>query len=155
MLKEKLAVRLGADLAASPERAYDVFVSEPTRWWPAEHTVNTSPIKTVVIEPKVGGRWYEEGEDGSQKEWGKVLALEPGKRVLLDWQMDGAYAFSPDFHTEVEARFTAAGGGCRVEFEHRGLEAYGDGAAQMREMLGSPGGWPLEVAGLVKACAAG
>jgi hypothetical protein len=156
MLKEKLAVRLSSDLATSAERAYRIFVSEPTSWWPAAHSVNSTPIKAVIIEPKAGGRWYEEGEDGSEKDWGKVVVLEPSTCVMLAWQLDGAYAFDPNFRTEVEARFTPTGpNSCRVEFEHRGLEAYGAAAEQMQEMLASPNGWLLEVSGLAKACTAG
>jgi hypothetical protein len=31
---------------------------------------------TAVIEPGIGGRWYEHGEDGSMCQWGGVLAWD-------------------------------------------------------------------------------
>jgi hypothetical protein len=82
--------------------------------------------------------------------WSRRPALRsPGSSTLPT-------TFDPNFRTEVEARFTPTGpNSCRVEFEHRGLEAYGAAAEQMQEMLASPNGWLLEVSGLAKACTAG
>jgi hypothetical protein len=55
-----------------------------------------------------------------------------------------------DCVTEVEVTFVPEGPSrTRVEVEHRGLDAYGDQAADMREQFDSPGGWP----GLLEAFA--
>ena len=44
--------------------------------------------------------------------------------------------------TKVEVTFTPEGPDrTRVELEHRGLDAYGDKAQQMRDMFDSPGAW--------------
>ena len=45
-----------------------------------EHHIGKAALKDCVIEPKVNGRWYELGEDG---EWGKVLAWDPPRRLVL------------------------------------------------------------------------
>ena len=58
-------VRKSINVAAAPDRAFHVFTEGMSRWWIKSHSINKSPIKEIVIEPRVGGRWYERGEDGS------------------------------------------------------------------------------------------
>jgi uncharacterized protein YndB with AHSA1/START domain len=134
-------VRKSVALKAAPERAFAVFTANMGRWWLRTHTINASPMKDVVIEPRVGGRWYELGEDGSQCEWGKVLAWEPPRRVLLAWQINGEWKYDAALVTEVEVTFISDSGGTRVELEHRHLERIGAAAEAVRQAIDSPGGW--------------
>lgn len=132
------------EVRATPERAFEVFTSGMSRWWSPTHSIGSSPLSKVVVEPEEGGRWYEVGTDGGECSWGRVLVWEPPTRLVLAWQITADWRFDPDLHTEVEVRFTATGDGAtRVDLEHRGLDAYGEGAAQIREVFESPGGWPL------------
>ena len=131
-------------VAATPARAFEVFSTGIGRWWIATHSIlaSKSPQASVTIEPRVGGRWYERGEDGSQCDWGRVLAWEPPRRLLLAWQLDAQWDFDPALVTEVEVRFDAEpGGGTKVTLEHRCLERYGAGAETARSGLASEGGW--------------
>jgi uncharacterized protein YndB with AHSA1/START domain len=125
---------------ASPERAFEVFTAGFGRWWPASHHIGASALRTAVLEPGVGGRWYEIDEDGTEVDWGRVLTWEPPSRLVLAWQINADFRFDPDLVTEVEVRFTAEGAGAtRVDFEHRNLERLGERAAARRESLN--GGW--------------
>jgi hypothetical protein len=64
------------------------------------------------------GRWFEIGEDGSECNWGKVLAWEPPTRVLLAWQINGDWKYDASLVTEVEVTFTPLSAGeTRVAFE--------------------------------------
>ncbi len=135
-------VRKSIRVKADRERAFKTFVA--SRWWPKEHSIlaSRSPQKEVVIEPRVGGRWYERGEDGSECDWGKVLACEPPGRLVLSWQINGRFQFDPSLVTEVEVTFAADGpDATRVELEHRYLERAGDSAEALRSVVDSPGGW--------------
>lgn len=135
-------VRRSVTVRAAPERAFEIFTTRFGAWWPATHSIGASPLRNAVIEPRVGGRWYETGEDGSECDWGRVLAFEPPGRLVLAWKIGADWKFDPNLLTEVEVRFTPVEGGTRVELEHRKLEAYGERAEEVRGMIDSPaGGW--------------
>jgi len=127
-------------VAASQEHAFRVFTQNLDAWWPREHHIGKSPMRTSIIEPKQGGRWYEIGEDGSQCDWGTVLAWEPPRRLLLTWQITAEWTYDPAFVTEIEVLFHPDGATkTRVELEHRYLERYGQAGAQIRTVLDE--GW--------------
>ncbi len=125
---------------ATPERAFAAFTANMSQWWPKSHTIGKAPFETVVLEPRVGGRWYERAADGAETNWGKVLAWDPPRGFTLAWQISTAWAYDPDLITEVELTFAPQGGGTTlVTLEHRKLEAFGAGAAAMAEQF--DGGW--------------
>lgn len=112
------------------EKAFRVFTAKMTTWWPKSHHIGASPLRECVVEAKVDGRWYEICEDGSQCEWGKVLAWEPPNRLVLAWQLNARFEYDAALVTEVEVRFTALSPTrTRVDFEHRGLEKLGSATA--------------------------
>ena len=139
----ELAVRKEITVEAPRERAFAVFTEEIGSWWPlGEKTIGSAEAETAILEPRVGGRWYERGVDGSECDWGRVLAYEPPERVVLSWQISAAWRYDPSVDTEVEVRFVSEGEGhTRVELEHRGLEAHGDDAQRMHAIFDSPDGW--------------
>lgn len=138
-----LAVRKTVTVQAPQAVAFEVFTARIASWWPmATHHIGKADCAAVVMEPRAGGRWFERGVDGSECDWGRVLAWEPPSRVLLAWQLSAAWAFDPAIHTEVEVRFAAVDAKTtRVELEHRGLEAYGTDALAMHAAFTSPNGW--------------
>lgn len=120
------------------EVAFRVFVG--LRWWPvATHHLAEPPGDEAVLEPFVGGRWYERGPGGREQDWGRVLAWEPPHRVLLSWQVSAAWTYEADpaRGSEIEVRFTADGPDqTRVAYSHRHLERYGADAERMRRNVG-------------------
>lgn len=127
-------VRVSVTVAASIERAWAVYTDGYGSWYPREHFIGAGPADTVLIEPYVGGRWYEKQPDGTEPEWGRVLAWEPPGRLVLSWTVGGDWKHDPDpaHASEVEVRFTAeAPDRTRVDVEHRGIERHGDGAASI------------------------
>jgi uncharacterized protein YndB with AHSA1/START domain len=143
-------VRKSIRVKAIPERAFRAFTAEMSRWWRKSHSINKSPISEIVMEPWPGGRWFERGEDGSECDWGRVLAWEPPGRLLLAWQLTPQWRFDPDLVTELELRFVADGEGTLIELEHR-LDGYGPAAEDMFKVLDGPNAW----AGLLEAFAEG
>jgi uncharacterized protein YndB with AHSA1/START domain len=135
-------VRKSVRVSATPERAFKVFTADFGRWWPKSHHIGKADPETFIIEPRVGGRWYERGLDGSECEVGKVLVWEPPTRLVLAWQLDAGWTFDSALITEVEIRFVRESDtATRVELEHRHLERMGDRADAVRQMIDAPDGW--------------
>jgi uncharacterized protein YndB with AHSA1/START domain len=140
-------VRKSVRVNANQKHAFEVFTAGLGRWWPRNHTIGNSPMKTAVMEPRLGGRWYELGEDGSQANVGKILVWEPPHRFVMSWDINSAWKPDPAVNSEVEVRFVADGPSATVvELEHRKFEQMGAEAGEsMRKDV--DGGWPglLEV----------
>jgi uncharacterized protein YndB with AHSA1/START domain len=140
-----MTIRKELTVEAPIDRAFRVFTANMGAWWPKEHHIGASAMRDCVIEPKVNGRWYELSEDGSTCEWGKVLAWDPPRRLLLAWQLNSSFQYDSALVTEVEVSFTLLGPKLtRVDFEHRDLQRFGDAAERLREEMGKGWGQILE-----------
>lgn len=136
------SVRKVVSVQAPREVAWRVFTERMGTWWPlATHKIGKANAVDAVIEPRVGGRWFERGDDGSTCDWGRVLVWEPPLRLVLNWSITADWTWNPDLKTELEIRFIAEGATTRVELEHRGLDQYAERAAEIHAIFGSPGGW--------------
>lgn len=138
-------IRKSLRVRAGRKKAFDTFAGAMGSWWLKTHSLVESGQKDVIIEPRAGGRWYEVGNDGSEKQWGRVLAWEAPDRVVLAWQLNAEWTYDPDLETTVEVRFTEDGDHTIVDFEHRDLERFGDKADETRQ--GMDGGWGELLAG--------
>lgn len=134
-------VRKSVSVAAPPETAFRVFTAGFDSWWPRTHSIGEAPLKMAVIEPKAGGRWYGLLENGTEAEWGDVLAWEPPRRLVLAWRIGADWIYDPSLLTEVEVTFTPDGAATRVELEHRRLENMGPASEGARASFDSDGGW--------------
>jgi uncharacterized protein YndB with AHSA1/START domain len=136
-------VRKSVTVEAAQARAFTVFTGGLASWWPLEgYHIGDQPAVTAVVEPRAGGRWFERAADGTECDWGRVLVWEPPNRVVLSWAIDADFKADPTIATEVEVRFISEGPTTtRVELEHRGLEQFGERAAELRAQFDSEGGW--------------
>jgi len=136
------AIRKSVTLNVPPERAFDVFAARMGSWWHKEHSIAKGTTQVdVVVEPRVGGRWYEKGADGSEHPWGKVIAYERPRRLVLAWQLNREFVYDPDLETTVEVTFEERDGSTVVHFEHRDLERMGAGTIELLESM--DGGWGM------------
>lgn len=136
-------VRKTVKVQAAQAVAWRVFTERMGTWWPlAYYKIGKANAVDAVIEPHVGGRWYERGDDGSICQWGSVLVWEPPSRVVLSWDINADWQYDPTLNTEIEVRFTAeSGDGTRVELEHRYLDRYGERRDEMRRIYDTQGDW--------------
>lgn len=132
-----------ATVAMPIEKAFAFFTESFGAWWPADYHIGEADMADAILEPREGGRWYERGTDGSECDWGRVLAWEPPSRLLVTWQINGHWQFDPDpeHASEIEVRFSADGPDqTTVELEHRHLDRLVAGQA-MYDGIGQGGGW--------------
>ena len=143
------SVRVTADVA----HTFKVFTAMGD-WWPADHSLlpqGSSAGRSVVIEPRAGGRWYERAKDGTECAWGKVIEWSPPKRLILGWQINGQFQYDPSATTEVQIDFIAESPTTtRVDLEHRYFDRYPETGAALRTGVDSPDGWSLGLAAFAK-----
>jgi hypothetical protein len=146
---EETVVRKSVRVRASVERAFSVFVEQMETWWPATHHIAKEPFELIVVEPRVGGRWYERSVTGVEGEWGAVLGWDPPRSVRLSWHVGPGHD-QPDWvcdpdrskASEVEIRFIDDGSGMTlVELEHSKLDRHGEGWQSLRTLFAGPGAW--------------
>lgn len=135
------------------EQAFRVFTESFDAWWPHQYHIGQAEVAEVILEPREGGRWYERGVDGSECDWGRVLAWEPPHRLVFTWQISGEWRFDPDpeHASEIEVWFRADGPRqTTVEVEHRLLDRLVGGQA-VHDAIRGGGGWPVLLEGFAKA----
>src|SRR6202022_3826684 len=131
-------VRVQAPIA----HAFEVFTSGLTRWWPPDQGVGKKPIQKVLMEPRLGGRWLEISEDGTETSVATITVWEPPHRLVMIWQATAPGKAGQRGKSEVDVRFSADGPDVtEVELLHHKFETMGaeDGASMRKDV---DGGWP-------------
>jgi uncharacterized protein YndB with AHSA1/START domain len=148
------SVRTSVTVEAPIERAFHVYTAEMGTWWPEGHHLLEGELAEMVFEPRVGGRVYDRGTDGSECQWATVLAYDPPEHVAFSWNISPQWELEPDPEraSEVHVTFVAeAQDRTRVELEHRHLDRHGEGWEGMAAAVGSPDGWGQNLRGFAEA----
>jgi uncharacterized protein YndB with AHSA1/START domain len=123
-------------IEAAPERVFEHFTSpEAIVRWMGDY---------ALLQATPGGA-FEVDINGVPVR-GRYLEVDPPHRLLISWGHAGSDRLPPGAST-VEVRLTPAGGGTRVEIEHRDLPA------DVRAGFGR--GWPHFLGRLAIAAAGG
>ena len=127
-------VRQSTVVRSDVDHTFEVFVATIGTWWPVDpFSAGKDLIRDIVIEQRTGGRVYEAWADGTEVDWGELLAWEPPARFIMTWNQTPV-------PTEVELSFVALGPALtRVTVEHRGWEALTD--EQLAQDCALPGGY--------------
>ncbi len=127
-------VRQSTLVRSDVRHTFDTFVRTIGTWWPVDpFSAGKDRVRDIVIERRTGGRVYESWDDGTEVDWGELLAWEPPARFVMTWN-------GTPVPTEVELSFAALGPALtRVTVEHRGWEALSD--EQLAEDCALPGGY--------------
>ena len=129
-------VRLSVRVPRPVAEAFEIFTRRTSEWWPHDRqTFRAGFASESIIEPRVGGRFYERYVDGSEFTIGLVTLWQPPHAVGFTWK-------HPDWpeSTDVVVRFSPEGADSTlVELEHRGFERLAEGR-DWRERYAN--GWP-------------
>jgi uncharacterized protein YndB with AHSA1/START domain len=145
-MAEETAIRTDIVVEAPQERAFRVFTQQFDKIKPREHNMLGVDIAESVFEPRAGGRVYDRGVDGSECQWGRVLAYDPPERIVFTWDITPHWQLESDLSktSEVELRFVAeTPERTRVELEHRHLDRHGPGWQAVLDGVDGDEGWPL------------
>lgn len=131
-------IRVKAPIA----HAFEVFTSGLTCWWPHDHGIGKKPIQKVLMEPRLGGRWLEISEDGTETCVATITRWEPPHHLVMLWQINAQWKPDASMKSEVDVRFTAEGPDTTLlELLHHKFETMGaEAGASMRKDV--DGGWP-------------
>jgi uncharacterized protein YndB with AHSA1/START domain len=93
MTSSVIAAEASIEVPLSPDAAFDLYTRGIDRWWRLGTPYWNDGKRAVGLrfEPFVGGRFIEvhDAASGDGFEIGRVLAWEPGKRLVYTWREQG------------------------------------------------------------------
>lgn len=137
----------------APE-AFRIFVYDLAQWWPTAYTWSQDDLHDLRMEPFVGGFCTEIGPHGFRIDWGRVLALDPGKQLIFSWQISAQSVPIP--HPERASRvivtFSPLSTQTKTTVVHQDWENHGEGAQEYADMMASEYGWPFMLQAYAQRC---
>lgn len=123
-------VRIETELRfrASPERVYEAMTTR-TGWFPA--TYGEERVREIVLEPRVGGAYYEDWGEGRGHLYGHVTEYDPPfalayrGRLEMGTILDTEYAIEQD-GDECVLKVSKVAVGPITEAQAAGISRYGD-----------------------------
>jgi DNA-binding transcriptional ArsR family regulator len=126
------SVRLAYELRirATAQRTFEVMTRQPMDWFP--HTFGGDRVRAVVLEPRVGGRHYEDwgGEQGHL--YGHVTLFDPPQawatrgRLSPGTVLDTEYQLTEEPGPVTVVRVTKVAAGPISDEEAAGIAKFGD-----------------------------
>jgi DNA-binding transcriptional ArsR family regulator len=125
------AVRVEARLRfrATPDKVFRALTEDTLAWFP--HTYGEDKVRSIVMEPRVGGAHYEDWGDGAGHLYGHVTVFDAPHRLGLRGRimpgsiLDTAYTIETDGDEAVLSMSKVAVGPMTDE-EAVGIRQYGD-----------------------------
>ena len=74
-------------LTCTPDHAFEVFTSRIGEWWDPQYSGNPETFSTVTIDPRMRGQITERHDDGSEHDWGEVIAWDPPAKVAFSFTL--------------------------------------------------------------------
>jgi DNA-binding transcriptional ArsR family regulator len=114
---------------APPERVWEALTSETASWWPAGFYVGPSPVR-FTVEPRVGGRVFEDWGDGEGALWATVTSVRSG--AVLEWAGDLSAAYGGPGRSFTSFGLEPIGNGTLLKFRDDTTGELGEGWSRAR-----------------------
>lgn len=102
-------------VAATPERAFDLFTREMGSWWASACTADPTTFSGIDLMPEIGGTLAMRHGAASYP-FGEVRVWEPGLRFGSTFWL----AMDAKHPSSIDVTFTHDGSVCLMRFEHGG-----------------------------------
>jgi uncharacterized protein YndB with AHSA1/START domain len=135
-----LDVEQQIEIKAPPEK---VFAAVLHRFGKGNTTPDGKSMQ-LLLEAKLGGRWYRDRGNGIGHLWGFVQVIKPP--TLLE--LSGPMFMSYPVNNHVEVKIVEAAGGCRLSLRHRAI-----GMIDPEHRKGVGTGWSHMLDDIRKDCA--
>lgn len=110
---------LEVPIQAAPDAVWRALTDDIGRWWPGVFFCGSGPgSPRFVLEPRVGGRMYEDWGNGEGLQWATVVNVHRGKRLELHGVVGPAWGGPTAWYAAFE--FIADGKGTRLKFSESG-----------------------------------
>lgn len=103
-----LYAELEFEIAAPKERVWKALVEQVGNWWPREFAAGKK-AQRIVLEPRLGGRLYEDWGDGAGLTWYTVETFDPPD--LIEWKGRMSKNFGGPAMQLIELRLEPVGKG--------------------------------------------
>jgi uncharacterized protein YndB with AHSA1/START domain len=132
--------RRSVTVPVPPAEAFLIYTQRPAEWLPAEHTFIPGP-QSVTMEPRVGGRFYERGADGTEITRGTIVEWSPPGRLAVTWRIGPNWrpVFDDEHASVIVVEFNPVGDATEVVLTYTHLDRHGEMAPAIRSAVSNPG----------------
>jgi len=118
---QPLTIEQEITIEAAPARVFEALTTEVQAWWGAPYLISEK-TKVLILEPKLGGRFYEDWGDGQGGLWGTVTQVR--KDEVLE--ITGPIGMGGPVHAVIRYILEAKGATTLLKFSHRAIGQFDD-----------------------------
>ena len=113
-------------IQAHPAKVFNALINNVSTWWGAPYLLSSS-AKALIVEPRVGGRFYEDWGDGNGALWATITAIKQDEWI----ELTGPIAMSGVVQGVVCFELEAQGNATVLKLSHRAIGEVNEGTQKV------------------------